>query len=211
MISGARISRDPAPARSDPSRSQTPRWLVDEYVRVESAEDAALLASRDPDDFGRFYERHVGAVVSYLGPRVRGADVVLDLTAETFARAFERRGAYDPARGPAVAWVLVIARNLLIDSVRRARVVDESRRRLGVAPIAVDDAQLELIETRSRVDLRSLLARLPAEQSEAIVRRFLLQESYPEIAERLACSEQVVRKRVSRGLASARQAAKEQA
>jgi DNA-directed RNA polymerase specialized sigma24 family protein len=66
---------------------------------VGNAEDAALLQSRDPNDFGRFYERHVGAVVSFLGPRVRGAD----LTAETFARAFERRGQYDPARGPGVA------------------------------------------------------------------------------------------------------------
>jgi len=191
-------------------RSQTGRWLVDEYVRVGNAEDAALLGSRDQNDFGRFYERHVGAVVSYLGPRVRGADVVFDLTAETFARAFERRGQYDPARGPAVAWVLVIARNLLIDSVRRSRVVDDSRRRLGVAPLAVDDAQLELIETRSQVDLRAVLAGLPAEQSEAIIRRFLLQESYPEIAEQLSCSEQVVRKRVSRGLANARQAVEEQ-
>jgi RNA polymerase sigma-70 factor (ECF subfamily) len=89
-------------------------------------------------------------------------------------------------------------------------VVDESRRRLGVAPIAVDDAQLELIETRSQVDLRAVLAGLPAEQSEAIIRRFVLQESYPEIAARLSCSEQVVRKRVSRGLANARQAVEEQ-
>ena len=184
--------------------------LVDEYVPVQNEEDAALLASRDPNDFGRFYERHVGAVVSFLGPRVRGADVAFDLTAETFARAFERRNQYDPAKGPAVAWVLVIARNLLIDSVRRSRVVDASRRHLGVAPIAVDDAQLELIETRSRIDLRTALAGLPAEQREAVARRFLLQESYPEIAERLACSEQVVRKRVSRGLANARQAVEDQ-
>jgi RNA polymerase sigma-70 factor (ECF subfamily) len=179
-------------------------------VQVENAEDAALLGSRDPNDFGRFYERHLSAVVSFLGPRVRGADVVFDLAAETFARAFERRGQYDPARGPAVAWVLVIARNLLIDSVRRSRVVDESRVRLGVEPVAIDDAQLELIETRSQVDLRLVLSGLPPDQGEAIIRRFLLQETYPEIAERLSCSEQVVRKRVSRGLANARQAMEEQ-
>jgi RNA polymerase sigma factor (sigma-70 family) len=187
-------------------RSQTVRWLVDEYVWVGNAEDGVLLKSRDPDDFGLFYERHVGVVVAFLGPRVPGADVVFDLTAETFARAFERREQYDPARGPGVAWVLGIARNLLIDSVRRSRVVDESRARLGVAPVYLDDAQLELIETRSQVDLRAVLGGLPVDQQEAIIRRFLLQESYPEIAERLSCSEQVVRKRVSRGLANARQA-----
>jgi RNA polymerase sigma-70 factor (ECF subfamily) len=179
-------------------------------MRVENADDAVLLNSRDPNDFGRFYERHVSAIVSYLGPRVHGADVVFDLTAETFARAFERRAQYDPARGPGVAWVLVIARNLLIDSVRRSRVLDESRRRLGVTPVAVDDAQLELIETRSQVDLRAVLRGLPTDQREAVIRRFLLEESYPEIAQQLSCSEQVVRKRVSRGLANARQAVEEQ-
>jgi len=35
--------------------------------------------------------------------------------AETFARALEHRGAYDPRRGPAIAWLLGIARNLLLD------------------------------------------------------------------------------------------------
>jgi RNA polymerase sigma-70 factor (ECF subfamily) len=106
--------------------------------------------------------------------------------------------------------VLVIARNLLIDSVRRSRVIDESRRRLGVTPVAVDDAQLELIETRSQVDLHTVLRDLPTDQREAVIRRFLLEESYPEMAEQLSCSEQVVRKRVSRGLANAREAVKEQ-
>ena len=115
--------------------------LVDEYVRVGNAEDAALLGSRDPNHFGRFYERHVDGGRLVSRPAGPGADVVFDLTAETFARAFERRGQYDPARGPAVAWVLVIARNLLIDSLRHARVVDESRVRLGVEAVAIDDAQ----------------------------------------------------------------------
>jgi RNA polymerase sigma factor (sigma-70 family) len=177
---------------------------------VGNDEDADLLGSRDPNDFGRFYERHVDAILAYLGPRVRGADVAFDLTAETFARAFERREQYDPARGPGVAWLLVIARNLLIDSARRSRVLDESRRRLGVAAVAVDDEQLELIETRSQVDLRAVLRGLPTDQGEAIIRHFLLDESYPEIAQQLSCSEQVVRKRVSRGLANARQVVEEQ-
>jgi RNA polymerase sigma factor (sigma-70 family) len=176
---------------------------------VAGSDDEALLASSDPEDFGLFYERHVDFVVAFLGRRTRRADVVFDLTAETFARAFERRSQYDPARGPGVAWVLGIARNLLIDSVRRSRVVDDSRLRLGVDPIALDDAQLELIESRSRVDLGTLLEALPSDQREAVILRFLSEESYSEIAERLSCSEQVVRKRVSRGLANARRVLEE--
>ena len=44
----------------------------------------------------------------------------------------------------------------------------------------------------------------PAEQREGVIRRVLLDESYAEMASDLRCSEQVVRKRVSRGLAALR-------
>jgi RNA polymerase sigma-70 factor (ECF subfamily) len=45
---------------------------------------------------------------------------------------------------------------------------------------------------------------MPADQREAVLRRVVLDESYTAIAQRLRCSEMVVRKRVSRGLASLR-------
>jgi RNA polymerase sigma factor (sigma-70 family) len=71
-------------------------------------------------------------------------------------------------------------------------------------PITLDDEQLGLVEEHGRPDLRSALAGLPAEQREAVVRRVLAEQPYPVIAEDLRCSEQVVRKRVSRGLAALR-------
>jgi RNA polymerase sigma-70 factor (ECF subfamily) len=49
------------------------------------------------------------------------------------------------------------------------------------------------------------LERLPAEQREAIRARILDEQSYREIATRLRTSQLVVRKRVSRGLATLRE------
>jgi RNA polymerase sigma-70 factor (ECF subfamily) len=49
-----------------------------------------------------------------------------------------------------------------------------------------------------------LLDGLPAEQRDAVRERVLEERDYPEIAARLRCSEQVVRKRVSRGLTALR-------
>jgi RNA polymerase sigma factor (sigma-70 family) len=171
--------------------------------------DAQLLQSPDAADFGRFYERHVGAVVSYLGARVRGAELVFDLTAETFARALEHRDQYDPTRGPAVAWLLGIARHLIIDAARRRQVSDRSRLRLGLAPIVLDDEQLARIDARSMVDLRAALAALAPEEREAVIRRVLCEQPYAELAAHLRCSEQVARKRVSRGLARLRRVLEE--
>jgi RNA polymerase sigma factor (sigma-70 family) len=169
-----------------------------------SASDRELLANGGPVDFGFFYERHVGAVTAYVAVRVRAADVTFDVVAETFARALEHRGRYDPARGPAVAWLVAIARNVIVDAWRRGRVDASARRRLGVARIALDDEQLAVIEERGRIDLREALSTLPADEREAVLRRILDEEPYASIAARIGCSEQVVRKRVSRGLARLR-------
>jgi RNA polymerase sigma-70 factor (ECF subfamily) len=55
------------------------------------------------------------------------------------------------------------------------------------------------------------LTRLPGEQREAIEKRVLEEEPYAAIAAGIGCSEQVVRKRVSRGLATLRREVRESA
>src|SRR4051794_19574251 len=115
--------------------------------------DADLLARREPEDFGEFYERHVAAVTAYVARRSPRADLTFDLVAETFARALEHGARYDPRKGPAVAWLFGIARHLMIDAVRKGQVADAARIRLGMAPVALDDEQLQRVEEASRIDL----------------------------------------------------------
>jgi RNA polymerase sigma factor (sigma-70 family) len=166
--------------------------------------DAELLGSGAAADFGCFYDRHVSAVTAFVGSwRVR-PEVAFDLVAETFARALEHRDQFDLRKGPAVAWLLGIARHLMIDSARRGQVEVSSRQRLGMAAVELDDEALELIADRMTLDLRAALGSIGAEQREAVIRRVVLEQSYAAIATDLRCSEQVVRKRVSRGLAALR-------
>jgi RNA polymerase sigma-70 factor, ECF subfamily len=167
---------------------------------MDVSSDVDLLHS----DFGRFYDRHLGVVAAYVGRRVREPEVGFDLVAETFARALEKRHQYDPARGPAVAWLIGITRHLITDSVRRGQVEADSRLRLGMDPVQLRDEQLPIIARRASTELRDALAALPPEQREAVLRRVVLEEPYTEIAAGLRCSPQVVRKRVSRGLAALR-------
>jgi RNA polymerase sigma-70 factor (ECF subfamily) len=164
--------------------------------------DELLLLSGDAEDFGLLYARRHALIRGYLRRRIGSQpDVVLDLVAETFARALERREQFDPRRGSAIGWLLTIARNLLSDAVRRGRVADDSRRRLGMERMALDDAQLEAIERNGLSDLERLLGALPQEQRRAVEGRVLNDEPYATIALQIGCSEQVIRKRVSRGLA----------
>ena len=93
----------------------------------------------------------------------------------------------------------------MIDSARRGQVESDSRERLGMGRVELDDEQLEVIADRADVHLREALASLEAVQREALIRRVVVEESYRTIAADLGCSEQVVRKRVSRGLARLRE------
>lgn len=171
---------------------------------VTERPDSELLSSGRAEDFGCFYDRHLNVVVAFIGARVREPEAVFDLCAETFARALAKRSSYDPTRGPAVGWLLGIARHLIIEAWRRGRIDDRSRVKLGMEPVALDDEQVAVVAERGRVDLRAALGALPADQREAVLRRVVLEETYGAIADTLRCSEQVIRKRVSRGLATLR-------
>jgi RNA polymerase sigma-70 factor (ECF subfamily) len=179
-------------------------------VRLDEEDDAVLLAATpaDPDAFAAFYRRHVRAVLAYLLSRTRRAEVAADLCAEVFAVALERPQAFDARRGPARAWLLTMASSRLLDSVRRGKIEDRARRRLGIPPRALTDRDLERIE--ELVDLSrglqasALVADLPAHQRAAVLARVVHERDYGEIAADLQVSESVVRQRVSRGLAVVR-------
>jgi RNA polymerase sigma-70 factor (ECF subfamily) len=173
-------------------------------MSVLELSDGDLLESGSASDFGRFYDRHLDVVLAFVGRRIRQPEAMFDLTAETFARALEHRTQYRAEKGPAIAWLLGIARNLIIDSARRGRIEADSRVRLGMSVVELDDRQLAAISERGGRDLGAALAALPEEQLAAVIRRVVLEEPYAVIADGLRCSEHVVRKRVSRGLAALR-------
>lgn len=164
-----------------------------------------VLVQGTPEQFGEFYERTEYAVLAYFRSRVDGPELAVDLTAECFAQALTSRHRFDPARGPARAWLFGIAGHVLSRSLRRGRVEDRTRRRLRMEPVSLDDAALERIEELSGADVvAAALEELPQAQREAVRARVIREQPYEQIAERLAVSEAVVRKRVSRGIATLR-------
>jgi RNA polymerase sigma factor (sigma-70 family) len=172
----------------------------------ESDDGLLAVAASDPLAFAEFYRRYEPAVLSFFVRRVHDAEVAADLTAEVFAAALVACRRYQPRDGSATGWLFAIAGHKLADSVRRGRVEDRARRRVGMAPMALDDDDLARIERLGGDEVVSrLLDSLPAGQRDAILARVVDEREYSEIAGRLRCSESVVRKRVSRGLATLRQ------
>jgi RNA polymerase sigma factor (sigma-70 family) len=160
----------------------------------------------DPEAFVAFYRRHLPALLAYFLRRTGDPELTADLTAETFAAALRAAGRYRPGEGPELAWLYGIAAHKLADGRRRGRVEDEARRRLSLEPLAVDDDDLAAVVELAGAfgETEAALQRLPAEQRAAVLARVVDEAPYAEIAERMGCSELLVRQRVSRGLRTLR-------
>jgi RNA polymerase sigma factor (sigma-70 family) len=176
--------------------------------RRASRSDVELFEAtpESPQAFGEFYRRHEQAVLRFFLYWTRSGELAADLTAETFAAVFESLPRYDAGRGEPRAWLFGIAQNILARSVRRGRVEDETRRRLGLAAVVVDDDALERIEALGSQDGSALeaLDGLSTVLREAVSGRVLEEREYRELAEALNCSQSVVRQRVKRGLSRIR-------
>jgi RNA polymerase sigma factor (sigma-70 family) len=176
-------------------------------MEFDDLDDAELVQhlGAAPEAFAALYRRYERPVLAYMVRRVASADVAADLTAETFAGALAalRRGA--GPTGPLVNWLFGIARNKLRDAYRRGSVDDAMRRALHMQPVHLDDLQAqEITQLASDDAVARLVADLPAEQAQVVLARVIDDRDYADIARELACSEAVVRKRVSRGLATLR-------
>jgi RNA polymerase sigma factor (sigma-70 family) len=171
--------------------------------------DGELLAgcAGDREAFTAFYRRYERVVLAFLNGRVRDPQLAADLCAETFAAALAGAASYRPEYESAAPWLFGIARNVLGSSLRAGRVEARARRRIGMRePLVLTDEDLERVVEIGSGDgvVLALLAELPGGQRRALEARVIEELAYPEVAERLKCSELVARQRVSRGLAMLR-------
>jgi RNA polymerase sigma-70 factor, ECF subfamily len=180
--------------------------LLRDRGRWSDAQLLAAIARCDDRAFSAFYRRHLGLVVGWCARRT-DPEQAADLTAEVFAAVLIAAARYEPAHDSAAGWLLGIARNVLGHSVRRGQVDARARQRLGASPLAVDDDDLaRVLELADdpRSSASGMLAGLPRDERAAVRARVIEERDYDEIARSLGCSELVVRKRVSRGLARLR-------
>lgn len=174
-----------------------------------STDQLLLRADRDPDAFAVLYRRMEGPLLSWFLRRGTTPELAADLTAEVFAAVLVAGSRFKADGPPAEAWIFGVAHNVLGASRRRGRVANRARRRLGVEPVTLTDASIERIEElvdaqRSAALLQALLESLPADQRTAVRAHVIDDRDYDELASELACSEAVLRQRVSRGLRNIR-------
>ena len=132
---------------------------------------------------------------------VSDADLSEDLAQEALLAAW-RRGPAEAEDAELRAWLRGALRNLAAyfyrgDARRRAREEDRAR---GVASSETGAVERALEQAECQRLLADAMSELPEAERAIVVWRYLDQEPYPRIAERLGCSPTTARKRMSRAL-----------
>ncbi len=168
------------------------------------AELVSKAQQGDSAAFAELYEQYSPVVYRFLRRRLDGSDeVVQDLTADVFVKVYEKLDRYVERGLPFTAWLYRIAHNHLVDYLRtlpryQASSLDES---VEVAEHASGAAFGRVLD---RQLLAPALARLTAEQRQAVQLRFLDGLSVADTAAVMGRSDEAVKKLQARGLAAMR-------
>jgi RNA polymerase sigma-70 factor (ECF subfamily) len=156
------------------------------------AVDRVTIAQRRTE---ALVSEHQTKLARYLRRMVGDAEVALDLTQDVFFSAY-RMLADDPTRELRVGWLYRAATNAAISYVRRRKI-------LHVIPLDRElDRSAWRIDERgaASIDLQTALARLPADQSAALLMTSYAGYSSSEAAQILGTTADAVRQRVCRAM-----------
>jgi RNA polymerase sigma-70 factor (ECF subfamily) len=165
---------------------------------------AASEGSRDRTFIEELFALHHGEIYAYVFRMVRDADIAADFTQDTFIKAYKAQDSLED-RAKARAWLYQIAHRVVLDEMRRRRIVrflpltGESH---GAAPSAEHLA----MEMRLSAPLARALARIPERQRAALLLAEVNDLTGMELAETLGVSHVAARALLTRARESLRQA-----
>lgn len=175
--------------------------------RAARGDDAGLMAAfvrKEPEAARELYDRFVSRIYGLGLILMRNKTDAEDLVQDTFLKVWRLGSAFDPVRGSLDGWILLNARSLAVDLLRRRSL---EARKLSAQP-RVSEASDEP-GPESHAELRDLFQRanesmgqLPSRQRSALELMYLGQRSTKEIAEMQGVPRGTVKSRVRAAVAS---------
>lgn len=160
----------------------------------------SLRIAKRGADLERVYKDHVRAVYAFFAYSV-GRLVAEDLTSATFERVVRSWSSYDAARGPERAWILTIARNLLVDHFRRSSHRDgfSTDEHPGLLDRLIEPGE-EMERILTSDELREWLSVLGERERQILALRYAADLQATDIAEMMGLSGPNVHQILSRSL-----------
>ena len=174
------------------------------------ATDAELLQSMlagDEEAMTALYRRRQGGVYRFALQMCGSRVLAEDVTQEVFIVLIRDGQTFDPARGTLKTFLAGVARNILLQRLRRERFyapledtgLEESANHK--ASRSTDGPLEDISRTQAIASLKNAVLALPTRYREVVVLCDLQEMSYVEAAEILDCAVGTVRSRLHRGRA----------
>ena len=146
----------------------------------------------DAEAFGTIYDLFVDRIYQHVYYRVRNKDDAEDITQQVFIRAWKAIKNYRITSKPFIAWILKISQNLIKDFYRSRKVTNYIDPNFEIS--GSDESPEQQAETEyDQKELRRIIYKLPYEQQQVIMMKFLEGYSYTEIAASLEKTEGAIR------------------
>lgn len=182
------------------SLAETPR--IDIYAD-QNAELTQLLdrcANGDSHAFKRVYALTAPKLTAITLKMVRDEQLTFDIMQQSYLKIWEKAGTYDPNKGKAFSWMLVVTRNKSLDCLRKLK-------REGYSDELTDLIEDETAQSDDRAKawmLRRLIApyldKLSPQTTQAVLLSAVHGLSSREIGERLNVPTNTAKSWVRRGL-----------
>jgi RNA polymerase sigma-70 factor (TIGR02952 family) len=151
---------------------------------VDVWELVAQAQAGDAEAFGRLYDHYVSMVHRYVYYRVGDRATAEDVTSETFVRALRRIDSLSFQGRDVGAWLVTIARNIILDHVKSSRYrLEVTTADMRDADRATDGPEDAVVQHLTNRELLACVQQLGSEQQECIVLRFIHGLSVSETAE----------------------------
>ncbi|MBO7314007.1 MAG: RNA polymerase sigma factor [Alistipes sp.] len=174
---------------------------IDDYIVASDATLVDLASAGDQQAFEYLFARYKDALMHLFEQRLEEKTMASDLLQETFIKVYLHINDYSKAYTFG-QWVYSIARNTLVDHLRRKSgdvLLDERFR----APLATTPSPEEsVIINQTRAHFYNALEELSPEYRQVIEMRFIEEYSYEEIAEKLGRPLNTIKTQIRRARAT---------
>jgi RNA polymerase sigma-70 factor (TIGR02952 family) len=151
---------------------------------ADEMRDVVLRArAGDVEAFGALYDRYLELVYRYVYYRVGAHALAEDITSETFLRALRRMNAFTWQGKDFGAWLVTIARNLVLDHFKSGRYrMEVCTPELLEADRWEESPERAVLDSFTHRELFIAVRGLSSEQRECVVLRFMHGLSVAETA-----------------------------
>ncbi len=142
----------------------------------------AALRLRDDQAFSYLYDNYSGAIYSIIKQIIQDAELADDVMQEVFINIWRKIESYDPAKGRLFTWMLNIARNASIDTVRSKSFQNSQKNQELPSNVDINVSSQVVMPDTDHIGLRKTLENLKNEHRILIELAYFKGYTHEEIA-----------------------------